>query len=115
MKMQIFGLLALWLSAFSLRVMAAGSLQVSPICLDLQEPSSVIHLPNPSDEPVKAQVRIFKWQQINGKEKLAPTRDVVASPPQMTLPAGGQNMVRVVSISKSPFVGKLTYRVLVDQ
>ena len=115
MKKLVFGISALLFSALANVAFAAGSLQVSPIGLDLQQQSSVLHLSNPGDEVVKAQVRIFKWQQINGKEMLVATRDVVASPPQMALAPGAKNVVRVVRLSKQPIVGEETYRILVDQ
>jgi fimbrial chaperone protein len=35
--------------------------------------------------PINAQIRVFKWAQENGEEKLEPTEEVVASPPLATL------------------------------
>lgn len=115
MKQPILGAIALSLAALAAPAQAAGSLQVSPVMLEMQQPSAVINLTNPGDEPVQAQVRILKWQQVNGKEMLVPTRDVVASPPQLKIVPGGENVVRVVRIATQPAQTEETYRLLVDQ
>ena len=66
-------------------------------------------------EPINAQIRVFKWSIVNGKEQLNPTDDVVASPPSVTLTPRGQYVVRIVRMSKQPVVGEESYRLLVDQ
>jgi fimbrial chaperone protein len=95
----------------------AGTLQVEPVLIDLTSPgaASTITLRNEGAAPINAQVRVFRWSQVDGKESLEPTNDVVASPPAVTLAAKTNYVARVVRVSKRPVSGEESYRVLVDQ
>jgi fimbrial chaperone protein len=61
------------------------------------------------------QVRVLRWLQQDGAEKLVPTRDVVASPPALRLAPGKEMTVRLVRTVKSAVGEEECYRVLVDQ
>jgi fimbrial chaperone protein len=74
-----------------------------------------VTLRNEGAAPINAQIRVFRWSLVNGKEHLEPTDDVVASPPSVTLTAKGQYITRIVRVSKRPVVGEESYRLLVDQ
>jgi len=96
----------------------AGTLQVSPINIEVIAPSTTATetLSNIEGKGVlNCQVRVFKWSQVNGVEKLEPTRDVVASPPALTIKEGANATVRIVRLSKTPIAGEETYRLLVDE
>ncbi|MGV1761022.1 fimbrial biogenesis chaperone [Rhizobium sp. A22-96] len=95
----------------------AASLRVAPTSLELIAPAgtAVLNLANDGDHPINVQMRIFKWSQTGGVEKLEPTRDVVASPPSAKMSANGQYVVRVVRTSKAPVRSEETYRVIVDE
>jgi len=96
---------------------AAGSLQVEPVLVDITAPgaASTVTLRNEGTDPINAQIRVFKWAIVNGKEQLTPTNDVVASPPSVTLTPKGQYVARIVRVSKQPVVGEESYRLMVDQ
>jgi fimbrial chaperone protein len=72
-------------------------------------------LRNEGAAPINVQIRLFRWSQVDGKEKLEPTDDVVASPPAVTLAPKTNYVARIVRVSKRPVVGEESYRVLVDQ
>src|SRR5215472_15707612 len=95
----------------------AGSLQVEPVLVDVAAPgaASTVTLRNEGTAPINAQIRVFRWSLVNGKEHLDPTNDVVASPPSVTLTPKGQYITRIVRVSKQPVVGEESYRLLVDQ
>src|ERR1043165_9139521 len=95
----------------------AGTLQVEPVLVDVTAPGAAltITLRNEGTAPIEAQIRVYKWAIVNGKEQLTPTNDVVASPPSVTLTPKGQYVARVVRVSKQPVVGEESYRMLVDQ
>ena len=95
----------------------AGSLQVEPVLLDVTAPgaASTLTLRNDGTKPVSAQIRVFRWSIVNGKEELKPTNDVVASPPVETLAPQRKYVVRIVRVTKRPVVGEESYRLLVDQ
>ena len=95
----------------------AGSLQVEPVLVDITAPgaASTVTLRNEGTTPIDAQIRVYRWAIVNGKEQLTPTDDVVASPPSVTLTPKGQYVARIVRTSKQPVVGEESYRLLVDQ
>ncbi len=68
----------------------ASSLQVAPVRLNIppQAAASKISLSNLGDEAIQAQVRVFRWVQADGVEKLVETKDVVASPPMIRMAPG---------------------------
>ena len=95
----------------------AGSLSVSPTLIDQAAPNNAaaVTLQTPGKEPIRIQMRIFRWTQIDGEDRLEPTRDVVASPPMLKIAPGTDYTVRVVRTVKRPVVGEESYRLLVDQ
>lgn len=106
--------------ALSLALMAradAGALRVAPVLLDVSAPqqASTLTIWNDGQKPINVQVRVMRWRQVNGADVLEPTSDVVVSPPISTLSAGGENVIRVVRVSKTPASGEESYRLLVDE
>lgn len=95
----------------------AASLQVAPTSLRLsaQESAQGLWLSNTSDAPLHAQVRVFRWRQVNGEDVLEPTDDVAISPPMLELAPRSQQLVRVIRLSDAPATTEGSYRVLVDE
>jgi fimbrial chaperone protein len=96
---------------------SAASLQVQPAMVDVVAPgaASTITLRNAGAAPINVQIRVFRWSQADGDEKLDPTEDVVASPPEVTLTPQGNYVARIVRVVKRPVGGEETYRLLVDE
>jgi fimbrial chaperone protein len=105
------------LCALQTNIAGASSLQVSPTRLErvLPESAGVITLRNGDSKPVKVQVRVFRWSQVMGIERLDPTTEVVASPPVAQVGAKNQYTLRVVRVSKKPVASEESYRVLIDE
>ena len=97
--------------------LSASSLQVTPINVEVKAPGATtsLTLTNSSKDTISAQVRILRWTQKNGEEKLEPTTDVVVSPPIASVPANGEQIIRLVRTSKQPVAAEETYRILVDE
>lgn len=95
----------------------AGSLQVAPVLLDLpaSAKTATITLRNTDVEPITAQVRIFRWTQQGGEERLKPTTDVVASPPVVDLRSRQDYTVRVVRVAGRPLGYEEAYRLVIDE
>ena len=95
----------------------AASLHVEPVLLDVTAPgaASTVTLRNVAPTPINAQIRVFRWSQVDGQEKLEPTDDVVASPPAVTLAPNGNYIARIVRVAKRPLSGEENYRLFVDQ
>lgn len=111
------GLLAALVACASSAPLAAASLQVQPALIDVTAPgaASTLTLRNEGQAPVNVQVRVFRWSQSNGEEKLEPTEDVVASPPAVTLAPGTDYIARVVRVAKQPVTGEEAYRLFIDE
>jgi fimbrial chaperone protein len=96
---------------------AKGHLQARPTMLELAPGAAAgrMTLANTGDEPVPAQVRVFAWIQKDGEDVLVPTRDVVVSPPIVTVPAESEQLVRFVRQGKAPGGSDQAYRIVVDE
>lgn len=96
----------------------AASLQVAPTSVTLKpgENAGALWLSNADDtEKLRAQVRVFRWTQENGEEKLEPTRDLSVSPPIVEVAGGARQLIRVIRTSPPPPHVETTYRVMVDE
>jgi fimbrial chaperone protein len=110
------GALALILAAPSAPSFAAG-FQLSPITIDLPDTQKVatLEVRSDDDEPQPGQIRILRWTQKDGMERLDPTKSVGASPPAFKAAKGRPLTVRIVRVATEPVVGEECYRILVDQ
>ena len=104
--------LALSFNAFA----ASESIHVKPTTLVLgpNQESAALTVTNESDTPLRSQVRVFAWDQKNGKDDLQPTQEIAASPPMATLAPHASQQVRIVRLSKSAPASEKSYRILVD-
>lgn len=95
----------------------ADGLRVSPVTLDITAPGATANLTlrNDGREPMTVQARVFRWQQVNGEERLQPTNAVVVSPPMTQLRPGAEQTVRVVRTDSTPVRGEEAYRVYIDE
>lgn len=100
----------------SVGVCAAG-LQVAPISLTLEAKRSAdgIWLSNTGDAPLNAQLRVFRWTQPNGEDRLEASRGLVLSPPMLKLEPGARQLVRVIRTGAPPASNEEAYRLLVDE
>ncbi|MGH6852262.1 MAG: fimbrial biogenesis chaperone [Methylocella sp.] len=96
---------------------SAASLQVAPVLLEVVAPgaATTLTLRNNGAKPIATQVRVFRWIQEAGGERLEPTEDVVASPPAVELQPAQDYVARVVRVTKNPVKGEEAYRLFVDE
>lgn len=95
----------------------AGSFQVNPIRVDLtpKAQTTALTVKNTSDEAVVVQVSIDAWSQDAGKDVYAPTKELLATPPVMTIPPGDERVVRV-GLRRAPDRDKeLSYRLFLQE
>ncbi|MXO70616.1 fimbrial biogenesis chaperone [Alteraurantiacibacter buctensis] len=111
---------ALTLSAWAMLpgIAQAEGLQVAPVSVTIPERSGTVWLTNEGGEALRAQVRVFRWSQDNGEDVLAETTDLVASPPFVSIPAGAQQVVRLVRTAAAADPAapcEQTFRIVVDE
>lgn len=112
-----YGLALTLAYGLSVTMASAASLQVAPVLLDVPASggTTTITLRNTDTQPISAQVRVFRWVQENGEERLEPTSDVVASPPMVDLRARQDYTVRVVRTATRPVEKEEAYRLVIDE
>lgn len=98
-------------------IVSAASLQVAPTTVEVPMGSSAstLLLKNPGKAPLKAQIRVYRWSLVNGEEKLDAAKDVVASPPMVSIKPGMDYTVRLVRLNKAPVQSEETYRIIIDE
>jgi fimbrial chaperone protein len=103
--------------AFECAPIFAAGLQVAPILLELspKENADGVWLSNTGSAALAAQVRVYHWTQVNGEDRLDPSRDLVVSPPIVKLAPGARQLVRVVRSGAPPESREDAFRVLVDE
>lgn len=94
-------------------------LQVSPVRIDFEPDhrAQVLRVSNSGSQELQAQVRIMRWTQERGEDRLVPADDIVASPAILQVGPGGLQTVRLVRVqmpTQAP-AQELSYRVLVDE
>ncbi|HRM31561.1 MAG TPA: fimbria/pilus periplasmic chaperone [Acinetobacter johnsonii] len=95
----------------------AASIRLSPIGLELLDTQSAttLNIYNQSTESSDFQVRAFEWSQVEGKDQLIPTDDIVISPPIFKLASEGSYNLRVVRLNSAPITNEKSYRIIVDE
>lgn len=95
----------------------AGSFQVNPIRVDMTKgaKSAAITVRNDGPDAIVVQSSVVGWSQENGQDLYAPTTEALVTPPIMTVPAGGEQIVRV-GLRRAPDPQReLTYRVYLQE
>src|SRR5579863_2191714 len=89
--------IALWILLCLPWAAQAGSFEVNPVILVLSgsHTSDVVRVTNTGVQPVVVQAQLYAWSQVNGSNAYADSRDLVMTPPIFTIPAGGEQLVRI--------------------
>jgi fimbrial chaperone protein len=95
----------------------AGSFQVNPIGLTLSAARStgVVTVTNSSDTLTVVQLQVVAWSQENGKDVYTSSRNLLATPPIFTVPAGGQQTVRLGLMAKPDARQETAYRLFLQE
>lgn len=95
----------------------AAVISIAPVTLDIPAPknSGKLTLQTWGEDELAIQIRVFRWEQKDGKDRLVPTKDVVASPPMAKLKPDTRYTVRVVRVAGTAVKGEESYRLLIDQ
>ncbi|WOE33222.1 MULTISPECIES: molecular chaperone [unclassified Acinetobacter] len=105
-------------SIFMLQAHAA-SLQVAPILLEFlpQEKVKELWLTNTGDQSIQAQVRVNAWTQQNNQDTLTTSKNLIASPMVLSIPAGQRQLVRLMrnDKDKAEQSNEQAYRLIVDE
>lgn len=90
-----------------------ASWEVDPVRVELsqKQQTSAITIRNISPESTTIQLKAVAWTQAEGKDVFKPTKELLISPPIVTIPANGEQIIRVALRKKSVGMNELTYRI----
>ena len=105
----------LWLGAVASA--DAAALEITPVIIEApaRANAATVTVRNDDDVEIPLQLRLFRWTQAGGAETLAPTEDLVASPPISRVPAHGALTIRLIRNAQTPVQGEEAYRLVLDQ
>jgi fimbrial chaperone protein len=116
-KTALLCLVTLLLTAIPAGRSFAAGFQLTPITFDLPDTQkfATLEIRSDEEEAQPGQIRVFRWIQKDGVERLEPTKLVGASPPAFRATKGRPLTVRIVRVATEPVIGEECYRILVDQ
>jgi fimbrial chaperone protein len=80
--------------------------------IDAAQRIASITIANHDPELHAFQITPYSWSQVDGRDKLTPTTDLLVSPPIFTLLSEGQQVVRFALRNAAPVASELTFRIL---
>ena len=91
----------------------AASLEIDPVRVELsaRQQTVAITIRNSSDQPTTLQIKPVAWSQVDAKDVYTPTRELLVSPPLVTIPAHGEQVVRAALRRKADPTKELAYRI----
>jgi len=95
----------------------ADGLSVSPTSISVSADVNMATVTVKADgkKRVLGQVRVVRWNRAGGNNDIAPTRNVVASPPSLNIAPNQEITVRIVRKAKSAVRSEDCYRILIDK
>lgn len=104
----------LWLLATGSQ---AGSFQVAPVraTLSTAQPVAALTVRNDGTEATVVQLELMSWAQRDGQDVYTATREILATPPIFTVPAGASQVVRIGLRRPPDGQRELSYRVYMQE
>lgn len=95
----------------------AGSFQINPIRVNLSPaaPTAAVTVTNDGTEPVVVQTEAQSWSQSDNKDVYTATRDLIATPPIITIAPGAAQILRVGLMRALDTQRELAYRLFVRE
>lgn len=116
--MTIFCSLFLLLTiVFSTAAQAGNSVLIWPINpkINYEDKSTELWLENRGESTTLMQVRVFSWQQVNGKEQYQAQQQILATPSLVRIESGQKKLIRLTVQIAPPAGQEAAYRVLLDE
>lgn len=117
-----FTLTAAFLAAFapqagSTQTAPSAQFNITPIRLELPdgEQATQMVIRNRDQRSLTVQMRVFRWEQVDGADRFIPTDDVVVSPGIIRIAPESAQTFHVVARTPGSGDGERQFRVVVDQ
>lgn len=104
-------------SAMVLGVAAAGSFMVDPTRIELGpgQLSATLTIRNDDREPAVIRIEPRAWEQQHGEDLYAPSKEILVTPPIVTVAPGAEQIVRVALRRALDPKKELTYRIYLQE
>lgn len=91
----------------------AADWNVDPVRIELspEQQTAAIIVRNESDQPSSMQIQAVAWSQVDGKDVYTPTRELLVSPPVVTIAPKSDQVIRVALRRQADASKELTYRI----
>ncbi len=91
----------------------ATSWAIDPVRIELSPElqTAVINVKNGTDLPTSIQIQVVAWSQLNGKDIYTPTRELLVSPPIITIAPNGEQIIRTALRRQVDTTNELAYRI----
>jgi fimbrial chaperone protein len=95
----------------------AASLEILPVTVTLApgQTATTIEVMNRGGGTAAIQARAYSWTQAGDEDPLAPTQDIILSPPIFTIPEGASQTMRVLLRGGIGAGAERSYRLLLDE
>jgi fimbrial chaperone protein len=105
------------MAALVCEIAGAAEWNIDPIRVDLssEQKSATITIRNNSDHASSIQIKVVAWSQLDGKDVYVATRDLVVSPPLVTIEPKSDQVVRVALRRAASNSKELVYRIHVQE
>lgn len=103
--------------AMACGIAQAGSFSINPVKLTLSAQNSmqIMTVRNDGAEAAVMQLELVAWSQANSQDVYTPTRELLATPPIFTVPAGGSQIIRVGLRRAPEGQRELAYRMFLQE
>jgi fimbrial chaperone protein len=94
-----------------------GAFAVAPIRVELRagQTAGELTVHNDTDKATLIQLRAAEWSQQDDAEQYTETRDLLVTPPVFTLPANGEQIIRVALRRPPDAARELSYRLFIQE
>ncbi|MEI4506390.1 molecular chaperone [Sphingopyxis sp. CCNWLW253] len=108
---------ALLAAAASAGAQQPGSLLIWPVnpVIEGDARAAALWLENPGKAPITLQVRVYAWDQQDGRNLYAEQSDVIGTPPIVSIEPGQRQLIRLTRTASPAAVAEKPYRVVVDE
>jgi fimbrial chaperone protein len=101
------------LAVFLPQLAGAAAWDIDPVRVELspEQQTAAIMIKNDSDQATSIQIQTVAWSQVGGKDVYAPTRELLVSPPIVTIAPKSEQVVRAALRRQADASGELAYRI----
>jgi fimbrial chaperone protein len=92
---------------------AAAGWNIDPVRIELsqEQQTAALTVTNDSDQPTSIQIHAVDWSQVDGKDVFSPTREILVSPPLVTIAPKAEQIIRVALRRLPDSSSELAYRI----